>query len=160
MAQTAMSTASFKTFLSAGKAIFTIQSHKTGTRFTYRVRMSKDQRVFFVSVLTGADNTSAYTFIGTLKPGVGYVHSHKSPIGPDAPSAVAFAWLWRNLKTGVDVAAKADLYHEGKCGRCGRCLTVPESIKTGLGPDCAALMSAAAAQVKAERAARPMAIAA
>ena len=29
-----------------------------------------------------------------------------------------------------------DVHHEGKCGKCGRPLTVPESVKTGLGPIC------------------------
>jgi hypothetical protein len=30
-----------------------------------------------------------------------------------------------------------EVYHEGRCGRCNRKLTVPESIETGLGPECA-----------------------
>ena len=29
------------------------------------------------------------------------------------------------------------VFHDGKCGRCGRKLTVPESIQSGLGPVCA-----------------------
>jgi Family of unknown function (DUF6011) len=28
------------------------------------------------------------------------------------------------------------LHHEGRCGRCGRLLTVPESITSGYGPEC------------------------
>jgi len=34
------------------------------------------------------------------------------------------------------------LHHEGKCGRCGRKLTVPLSIETGIGPECASKMAA------------------
>jgi hypothetical protein len=28
------------------------------------------------------------------------------------------------------------IWHEGRCGRCGRRLTVPESIESGYGPEC------------------------
>jgi len=28
------------------------------------------------------------------------------------------------------------VFHEGACGRCGRTLTVPESIASGFGPEC------------------------
>ena len=28
------------------------------------------------------------------------------------------------------------VYHVGKCGKCGKKLTTPESILTGLGPTC------------------------
>jgi len=32
-----------------------------------------------------------------------------------------------------------ELMHEGRCGRCGRPLTRPESIQSGIGPICATL---------------------
>ena len=58
-----------KTFIFAGKAIFTITNTNTGNRFTYRVRKAKDNDIYFVSVLTGSDNTSSYSFIGYIKKG-------------------------------------------------------------------------------------------
>ena len=30
-----------------------------------------------------------------------------------------------------------EVWHEGRCGRCNRALTVPESIASGIGPECA-----------------------
>ena len=30
--------------------------------------------------------------------------------------------------------------HDGRCGRCGRQLTVPSSIDKGIGPECATKM--------------------
>jgi hypothetical protein len=33
------------------------------------------------------------------------------------------------------------VHHENHCGRCGRTLTVPESVERGIGPDCLAKMS-------------------
>lgn len=121
-------------FALAGNATFTIVSKKTGTRFTYRVRQAETGGAHFVSVLTGADNESDYAFLGTIFPR-GFFHGKKSRIGADAPSAKAFAWFWRHVVQGkVD---GCEVWHEGKCGRCGRKLTVPESIETGLGPECA-----------------------
>jgi hypothetical protein len=29
-----------------------------------------------------------------------------------------------------------EIWHEGRCGKCGRTLTVPDSIANGLGPEC------------------------
>ena len=37
------------------------------------------------------------------------------------------------------VLSRADVYHSGTCSRCGRVLTTPESIRSGLGPVCAEL---------------------
>jgi hypothetical protein len=67
-----------------------------------------------------------------------YVPGKKSRIGPDAPSAKAFAWLFPKLAAGAKLDDLVELYHEGRCGRCGRTLTVPESVATGFGPNCAA----------------------
>ena len=38
-----------------------------------------------------------------------------------------------------DVPDNLRVYHEGKCCRCGRTLTTPESIKKGIGPECEAI---------------------
>lgn len=130
-------------FLTAGKACFTLVSRKTGKRFTYQVRASDDGKVFFVSLLTGADNVNDYAFFGTIFPGSIYrsgsffrYSDKKAKIGSDAPGVKAFDWAFRRLAAGVD-SADLEVWHEGACGRCGRRLTVPESIRTGFGPECA-----------------------
>lgn len=43
---------------------------------------------------------------------------------------------WFGKTAGQDLP-ECEVWHEGRCGRCGRKLTVPESIETGIGPDCA-----------------------
>jgi hypothetical protein len=48
-------------FILAGKACFSLYSHKTGKHFTYRVseadrRSENEKKRWFVSVLTGSDN--------------------------------------------------------------------------------------------------------
>ena len=120
-------------FIFAGNARFTIENPNTGNRFTYWVRKAKDRENFyFVRVLTGPDNTSDYSYLGTID-GRHYKHGWKSRIKPTAPSSRAINWLMVHL----DNLGLVKVHHEGRCGRCGRVLTVPESIITGFGPECA-----------------------
>lgn len=129
-----------KRYATAGKAVFTLVSERTGTRFTYQIQVKKDSEgaptdFFFVSVLTGPQNTSDYTYLGCVRGGR-YLADRKLRIGADAPSRRAFEWFWARLDRGADLA-ECECWHEGACGRCGRALTVPESIESGLGPVCA-----------------------
>lgn len=129
-------------FVLAGHAIFTVQNTKTGGRFTFKVSRAANRAAgpHFVSVLTGSDNNRDYSYLGTIFQGTDYRHGRKSHIGKDAPSAVAFAWLWALLRSGKPFPPSLRVHHESRCGRCGRRLTVPESIATGFGPDCAEMM--------------------
>lgn len=125
-------------FVLAGNATFTIVSAKTGTRFTYKVRakdIESGRTLHFVSVLTGADNENSFTFLGTIFDGTCFRHSAKSRIGREAPSARAFAWAFGRILDDA-LGETASVHHEGKCGRCGRKLTVPHSIEVGFGPEC------------------------
>lgn len=129
-------------FMLAGNAIVTLESARTGVRYTYRVRQStKAGGPAFVEVLVGPDNMADYAYLGTIfggrdDQGPVYYHGRKSTIGSGAPSAKAFAWAFGSIARGV-LPDDLRVYHEGRCGRCGRVLTVPESILSGLGPDCA-----------------------
>jgi len=138
-----------KTFVRGGNARFTLVSKATGARVTFRVRASDDGKVHFVKVLTGADNTNSYTFLGTIFQDGTYRRGFRSPIGEDAPSAKAFVWFFDHVAQG-DVA-KVEFWHEGRCGRCGRVLTVPESIATGFGPECAGRVGAVTPDMRTTR---------
>lgn len=127
-------------FVTAGRARVTLVSERTGARFTYQVKEKKGDDgkpsgFYFVSVLTGPQNTSDYTYLGCVTNGR-FVDDRRMRIGPEAPSRKAFNWFWGRLKSGQE-PSECQVWHEGRCGRCGRVLTVPESIKTGLGPVCA-----------------------
>jgi len=133
-------------FALAGNATFTIVSKATGTRFTYKVSVSDQGRdLFFVALMNGPDNESSYQYLGTLRHGYApdtawhFAHGKKSKISKDAPSSKAFAWLWANLKT-ARLPDSVEFWHEGSCCRCGRKLTVPESIQSGIGPECRKMM--------------------
>lgn len=135
-------------FITAGDATFTVVSKLTGKRFTFRVvkarRAPEDQRppVWWVHVLIGPDNTCDYGFLGTIRATGDYAPSPKSKIGPKAPSRIAWEWFIWYLTEKRDLHRDCEVWHEGACGRCGRKLTVPESIKNGFGPKCFGLREA------------------
>ena len=125
-----------KTFMLAGNAYFTVTSKATGNRFTFRVAKGKKEGApHFASVLTGPDNTNDYTFLGSIFNGSDYRHGKRSPISQDAPSAKAFTWFQKMI-AGGKLPESVDFHHMGRCGRCARPLTVPESVESGFGPEC------------------------
>lgn len=127
-------------FVLAGRAVFTIENTESGNRFTYKVKKKEGPQgiLHFVTVLTGPDNSSDYTYIGTIFGGKEFRITKGSAVTENAPSFKAFKWLWGMLNNGKEgLPEKVKFYHEGRCCRCGRVLTVPESIERGLGPECA-----------------------
>lgn len=127
--------AQVRTFMLAGNSRFTLQSVKTGTRFTFKLAVADDtDDLFFLSVLTGPDNMSDYTYVGTIR-AQRFQHGRKSKIGFDAPSVVAFKWFWEMLSKDR-IPSTVEFWHEGRCGRCSRVLTDPGSIASGFGPEC------------------------
>lgn len=46
-------------------------------------------------------------------------------------------WVMARLQSGNGLPETVEVWHEGRCARCARRLTVPESIILGLGPECA-----------------------
>ena len=140
-----------KQFLTAGEAIFTVEvpeeHRKEGVKphYTYRVdkveQNAKYPEAYFVKLLSGPDNTSDYSYVGRLDQFVGFVETtakskftHESYPVKLLNRVVARVWC-------DDHAAYEQygfkVHHEGKCGRCGRRLTVPESVESGIGPECA-----------------------
>lgn len=119
-------------YIFAGKAIFTIRNPKTDRSFTYKITQPKDCDKFFVKVLTGPDNTSDYEYIGFIVDSRFIYGRNKSRIFQDAPSVKAFGWFLNNINS----LGPVECFHHGFCGRCGRLLTVIESIENGLGPEC------------------------
>lgn len=125
-------------YIKAGNATFTIKSLESGNHLTFRVQRPKaieqKQPPWFVSVLTGPDNSSDFTFLGTIFPVYGYRHGKKSRIGRDATSAKAFRWFYDHIDQLQHFPV--EFLKSGKCCACGRKLTDPESIKLGIGPIC------------------------
>lgn len=123
-------------FIFAGKSIFTVKNPKTDNRFTFKVNKHKVDDIYFVNVLTGPDT---FQFVGTLNSNTNYKHSRKSRITFEAQSVKVFDFIIKGLRTNK-LPQFIEIWHEGKCGRCGRRLTVPESIESGFGPECTKLV--------------------
>lgn len=118
-------------YLTAGRAVITITSAKTGRRFIYKITVNKkDPNMFFVAVL-GSDNS--YKYMGIMR-NFKFQTTAKSEYDAKSMPAVAFNFFLSRLD---NPHPDMGVFHSGRCGRCGRELTDPESIKRGLGPTCA-----------------------
>ena len=116
-------------FLFAGRARFTLVSGASGAHFTYQLQISDDGRVYFVRVRAGDE----WVYIGHIQDGDrARLHRSRGAVGQPPPSFRALAWYLRQPMTKA-----VTFLHAGTCGKCGRELTNPESIATGLGPVCA-----------------------
>jgi len=115
----------------------TVHNPKTGNHRTFRIRTQPDNAEFapgerVVSLLTGPDNEGDYR-------GFGFV------------MADGRIRLWRRCQTATFEAYARILMNpdhyaihhglefmsEGRCRRCNRTLTTPESVASGIGPVCA-----------------------
>jgi len=127
-------------FVLGGNAVFTLVSRKTNNRYTYRVRAATRKNAndfYFVDRLVGDDNTSDYAYFGVLYRSVSgsWVFRNKK-LTDDSPIARALEWLFAGLDLGADLPGAVEFWTSGHCSRCGRLLTVPESIELGMGPVC------------------------
>jgi Family of unknown function (DUF6011) len=122
-----------KAYTIAGNATITLQSTKTGVHFTFKVRAAKDGDLHFVSLLSGQDNENDYQYLGIIREGR-FTRTAKSRISADAPSFKAFNWFW-NIQHNGD-QGNLIVLRPNKCGRCARTLTHPESVISGIGPEC------------------------
>ena len=129
-----------KDFILAGRAILTMVGK--ASRFTFKVRRADpserypNPQLYFVSVMTGTDNETSYSYIGTLDPRSGEVRqTRNSKVPAEHPAVQAATWAFPKVfQTGT--LPGGQLMHAGRCGRCGRLLTDPDSIRTGFGPEC------------------------
>jgi len=131
-------------FIFAGNALFTVVRTSDMKRHTYKVIESKDKKVFFVRLLTIADNDSPYQYLGFIsKTTRQFTTSKASRITANASGFQMFNDLFTAIKLGTLTAEDTtyQVWHEGTCGRCGRTLTVPASIASGYGPECIKLQS-------------------
>src|ERR1039457_3313378 len=116
-------------FIFAGKSVVTFLNTKTDNRFTFKVKQAKNSNLFFTSVLTSPET---YSYIGTVVEGK-YNHGRKSQIKVDTQSVKVFNYVINKLKSNI-LPDFIEVWHEGRCGKCGRPLTVPNSILNGIGP--------------------------
>lgn len=131
--------AEIKAFLQAGRAIGTLVGNTN--RYTFKVSAVEDRQhagryTLFVNLLTGPENTSDYTYLGILDRSTGLIKlTRASRLPADRGPVAAWNWFMARIWSGRMPTA-GQFWHVGRCGRCGRVLTVPSSIAAGLGPEC------------------------
>jgi hypothetical protein len=129
-----------KDFALAGRAIFTIKN-ANGDRYTFRIAKKRgSDDVFFAGVLTGQNNESDYRYVGMVNPRTMRLQATGKGLPSTAQAFRTLDWILMILAGKRELPAGYVLMHAGKCGRCGRTLTVPESIESGIGPECASKM--------------------
>lgn len=140
-----------KTRILAGDSTFTIacpdNEHRT-YRVKHRPAEGKWREMWFVSMLTGSDNETDYSYLGSLNTHTGQLQlTAKSKLPADSfPVRLlnrVLARIWSDDLAAVEVHGYK-VHHAGKCCRCGRKLTTLASCELGIGPECAKEMGLAA----------------
>lgn len=126
--------------------IYTIKSAETGDHRTFKISTQGEKSAFapgkrVVSLFTGTDNTSDDHYTGFA-----FIDDHGILVWAkkldDKIWATYADMLWTLALDGA-FSRWADkgfvIMGEGRCLRCNRTLSTPESIKNGIGPVCAGL---------------------
>jgi hypothetical protein len=131
----------------AGNSTLTFRNNQSETHMTVRVKQAKDKEdrkkklpIFFVNVSLLDDKTTGFVFAGTF-----FTDTMVMKLSKHAPSdsriGQVMSWIFRAVHNPQILKDKnVSLLHEGRCCRCALPLTHPESINTGLGPDCLKIM--------------------
>ena len=128
----------------------TLESRRTGQRRTFKVEAIQphasagaEAARHVVSWLHGPNNTGDYNRLGIVFDGQQWRHGSTfsrpwdDAIGVDTVTHRAWQFFWERLVRRGDVASTMAVYVARRCTVCGRWLTVPESVVSGLGPVCA-----------------------
>ena len=121
---------------------FSLKSLRTGKHFTYKVKKAEPRPghpdTWFVKYLFGPDNTADYCYMGMIRNNEFRITTkfRTAELKPETPVVKALVWTLRRLAANQNTP-NLEVWHAGKCGRCGRALTVPESVALGFGPECA-----------------------
>lgn len=147
-------------FITSGNATVTLRSTVSGSHLTFKVATPKREgasRVLFVLVLCGPDS---YRYIGMLGENGYFRVTTKTCPAKDATAIAAFRFCMVNLARRV-IPATLEIRHIGRCGCCGRKITTPGSLDSGIGPECAAkvgMPSAKLAKTPAAKKVDPMVV--
>ena len=130
-------------FMTAGKAEFVLHSTKTNQDFKFSLtrqetkdKEDKEKYIYFLNYLHGHDKT--YAGVVWFKDETQEFIFSTGKNGKMSPNALEIRSLIfvMNKLYREETVQYLDVFHVGKCGKCGKKLTTPESILTGLGPTC------------------------
>lgn len=141
-------TDTLKVVLSIFNGKYTIQNRVTGKHRTFMVKTQAADAKFapgtrVVALLAGPDNDSDSSYQGFGFVNVDGIRVWTAKRGtPDGKKSAwehyaAMLWSLAVDAGHSEYAEKYSLLSEGRCIKCNRVLTEPESIRTGIGPICA-----------------------
>jgi hypothetical protein len=126
-----MTRSEFQTYAEGCHGSITARSLATGNHYTFKFRQSRGG-VLLASILTDGDQ---WLYLGVVDfPRRALRLTPKSNFSDASQSYLALRWL---IQLAEFNPAVVEVMHDGRCGRCGRPLTHPDSIQAGIGPICA-----------------------
>lgn len=132
-------------FIMGGNSHFTVVAPNS-ERFTFKVlhcEPDNKPEYYRVSVLTGPDNVNNYRRIAEIHVIDGMPKIVCTGNDSKTPSFRMIEKVYYNLIfTQYEPLSGYEFWHTGRCGRCGRLLTVPSSIEKGIGPECESKINA------------------
>lgn len=113
---------------------FTVRGRKTGKDYTYKIRRKKYKGINYIQCYT-ENQYLRWNFLGTFN-GMKITRRGNRIEGE---AGRGLEWILRRVVLGESekIGEQAELFHLGKCVKCGRTLTDAESIERGMGEYCA-----------------------
>lgn len=123
-------------FIFGGKSLFTILNEDTGNYFTMTFLKREDVEEWDVYVL----GNSGYDYFGCYMrlPNGGnmFMESDINHLKDGDRKLNVIQFLLREYLTSQSKYPQVKVFHHGNCGSCGKTLTKPKSIESGIGPVC------------------------
>ncbi len=120
-------------FFKAGHATFTV-TNPAGRHYTYIIKRPKGKDVFFASLTNARED---YIYLGVYNPDQARViPTRNTGVPVESETFTVLNWAIRTVTQGAELKPGYAIQHVGKCCACGRPLTHPESIESGMGPEC------------------------
>ena len=133
-----ISAKNFPIAILSGRARITVTNPATGQWVKIHMRQRKDRNTgqpsncFFLSLTLLGDGEQGSKYVGAYFADSGRFKLHGSATARERQIA---EFLIRAIRR-PELLATAEIEHAGQCLHCGRTLTVPESIRSGYGPEC------------------------
>lgn len=129
-------------YMLAGKSEFTLHSTKVNKDFYYKLTKkakldNNEEYIYFLNIKQGSEWVYAGVVWYDNKDNTfKFAKGAKGTLDNNNLNVKSLLFVLNKLYRKEEVQ-HCLVFHSGKCGVCGKKLTTPESILTGLGPQCA-----------------------